>query len=401
MKRVILIMSILLMIFPNAAVAEGAPQIKLDDDDLDDVVGKQMDMLVISGWLGEDNVFTTSMRLTAEGGDVEQFIFLSSDLEPLTKEGNQADEIIGRERVALTGEPMLSAGVPKDFQVNVTDVRTPGTYEGSFDLLIPGQQRDDALTVPLRLEAKARPQITPEPGTSPVQINLVNCGWKVGCLLARPILNAGLFVDEFDLTFDKPVHADSVKVGDPTVTVRGENTGYPLTTQLEFEDTATFDAEGMNSITLTIDRSRIPPDHYTGTIALTMEGAIERLRLPVDLNVRTGPTWVILCLIVGLLLGQAQRFVAETGKGTADTAGTRTTSELIVGVDTAKNDTRAWLQLLLKIALFIGLVVVGIETFYVNQGLFFGANPLTDYLSLVLWGLTAEVTSRTLSTLRG
>ncbi len=131
-----------------------------------------------------------------------------------------------------------------------------------------------------------------------------------------------------------------------------------------------------------------------------MEGAIERLRLPVDLNVRTGPTWVILCLIVGLLLGQAQRLVAEKGQGSG-ASGIRTARQLILGVETARNDAMAWLQLLLKIALFIGLVVVGIETLYVTQGLFFGANPLTDYLSLVLWGLTAEVTSRTLSTLRG
>jgi hypothetical protein len=400
MKRAILVMSILLMIFPVPAVAEDTPQIKLDDDDLDDVVGKEMKMLVISGWLGEDNVFTTSMRLTAEGGDVEEFVFLPSDLKPLTTEGNQADAIIGRERVALIGEPALSNGVPKDFQVNVTDVKTPGTYEGSFDLLIPGQQRDESLTVPLRLEAKARPQITPEPGTSPVQLNLVNCGGKIGCLLARAILNEGLLMDKYELTFDKPIDADSVTVEDSGVIVRGQNTGYPLTTQLDLEDTATFDAKGMNSMTLTIDRSSIPPDHYTGTIALTMDGAIERLRLPVDLNVRTGPTWVILCLIVGLLLGQAQRFVAETGQGSG-ASGTRTTPELIVGVVTARNDARAWLQLLLKIALFIGLVVVGIETLYVTQGLFFGANPLTDYLSLVLWGLTAEVTSRTLSTLRG
>jgi hypothetical protein len=400
MKRAILVMSILLMIFPVPAVAEDTPQIKLDDDDLDDVVGKEMKMLVISGWLGEDNVFTTSMRLTAEGGDVEELVFLPSDLKPLTTEGNQADAIIGRERVALIGEPAFSNGVPKDFQVNVTDVKTPGTYEGSFDLLIPGQQRDESLTVPLRLEAKARPQITPEPGTSPVQLNLVNCGGKIGCLLARAILNEGLLMDKYELTFDKPIDADSVTVEDSGVIVRGQNTGYPLTTQLDLEDTATFDAKGMNSMTLTIDRSSIPPDHYTGTIALTIEGAIERLRLPVDLNVRTGPTWVILCLIVGLLLGQAQRFVAETGQGSG-ASGTRTTPELIVGVVTARNDARAWLQLLLKIALFIGLVVVGIETLYVTQGLFFGANPLTDYLSLVLWGLTAEVTSRTLSTLRG
>jgi hypothetical protein len=92
-----------------------------------------------------------------------------------------------------------------------------------------------------------------------VQLNLVNCGGKIGCLLARAILNEGLLMDKYELTFDKPIDADSVTVEDSGVIVRGQNTGYPLTTQLDLEDTATFDAKGMNSMTLTIDRSSIPP----------------------------------------------------------------------------------------------------------------------------------------------
>lgn len=409
MSLKILVTLLILILLPGAALAETSPRIEPDEGDLDAVDGKKM--FVISGWLGEDNVFTKSLRLTAEGGDVEEFIFLPSDLKLQTQNVSQDNENIGRERVALIGEQSLSENIPKDFLVNVTDVRTPGIYEGNFDLLIPGQNRDDALSIPLRVVAKAQPQITPEPGTSPVQLSLVNCkDWTrdkwIGCGLASVILNDGRFQDEYELEFDNPVHAD-VRVEDTNVSVRGDNTGIQLNDQLKLKDTATFDANRISSLLLSIDRSRIAPDHYTGTIALTMEGATERLRLPVDLNVRTGPTWVIAYLILGLLLGQAQRLLAETGQGAAQNeGGARRVKELILGVDVANvNNARApWevrLRLLLKVALLVGLVWVGIETFYVNQGLFFGANPLTDYLSLVLWGLSADVISRNLSELRG
>jgi hypothetical protein len=81
--------------------------------------------------------------------------------------------------VALTGESSLSKNIPQDFQVTVTDIKVPGTYEGSFDLLIPGQKRSEALTIPLNVVAKSRPGITPEIGTAQIQLNLVHCrDWK-------------------------------------------------------------------------------------------------------------------------------------------------------------------------------------------------------------------------------
>ena len=56
---------------------------------------------------------------------------------------------------------------------------------------------------------------------------------------------------------------------------------------------------------------------------------------------------------------------------------------------------------LLSLILLIGLSIVGINTLYVENGTTFGAKPLSDYLGLILWGLSADVASRSLSSLRG
>ncbi|BAY60052.1 hypothetical protein NIES22_01090 [Calothrix brevissima NIES-22] len=56
---------------------------------------------------------------------------------------------------------------------------------------------------------------------------------------------------------------------------------------------------------------------------------------------------------------------------------------------------------LLSLTLLLGLSLVGIRALYVEKGLTFGANPFSDYLELILWGLSADVASRSLSNLAG
>lgn len=51
--------------------------------------------------------------------------------------------------------------------------------------------------------------------------------------------------------------------------------------------------------------------------------------------------------------------------------------------------------------LIIGLTYVGLSTLYIEKGESFGARPSSDYLALLLWGLSADVASRSLSSLRG
>jgi hypothetical protein len=51
--------------------------------------------------------------------------------------------------------------------------------------------------------------------------------------------------------------------------------------------------------------------------------------------------------------------------------------------------------------LLVGLTIVGLNTLYIEKGETLGARPLSDYLGLLLWGLSADVASRSLSGLQG
>lgn len=56
---------------------------------------------------------------------------------------------------------------------------------------------------------------------------------------------------------------------------------------------------------------------------------------------------------------------------------------------------------LLALILLVGLSAVGMGSLYVERGTTFGARPFADYLGLILWGLSADVASRSLSSLQG
>lgn len=56
---------------------------------------------------------------------------------------------------------------------------------------------------------------------------------------------------------------------------------------------------------------------------------------------------------------------------------------------------------LVYMVLIIGLTLVGLNTLYIEKGETFGARPMSDYLTLFLWGLSADVASRSVSSLRG
>jgi hypothetical protein len=51
--------------------------------------------------------------------------------------------------------------------------------------------------------------------------------------------------------------------------------------------------------------------------------------------------------------------------------------------------------------LLVGLSVVGMRSLYMQKGSTFGADAFSDYLGLLVWGLSADVASRSLSNLAG
>ena len=308
MKRWIPAVLLILLVCPTSALAQTKVGIQVDAGDKP---------LQIKGWLGSENAFTGNMRLTASGGNVAAFTFLPSDLK--RKEG---DEFIGRQQVELVGKPPLSAEVPKDFQVKVNGIKSPGTYEGQIELLLPGQKRSEAMVIPLTVMAKAKPALVPVKGGEQIRRQLVRCSWVLDCALAHLLLPASAFQNQWQLKLDNPVEAP-VSLTSTEVVLEGQQTGYQIT-KAEVEppsSPATLAANQIISLPLKWKRSQIPPDRYTGWVYLTLDGREERLAIPVDLNMRIGPLLPLLVLLVGIALGRLFKYMQERGIPQSDALG--------------------------------------------------------------------------------
>lgn len=99
---------------------------------------------------------------------------------------------------------------------------------------------------------------------------------------------------------------------------------------------------------------------------------------------------------------QAARNVLDTYVGPPVTQGvtwTRRTLDWLTGTEFRMEVNYRLAKPLFSLALLIGFSVVGMRSLYVEKGETFGANPFTDYLGLLVWGLTTDVTSRSLSAL--
>ena len=69
--------------------------------------------------------------------------------------------------------------------------------------------------------------------------------------------------------------------------------------------------------------------------------------------------------------------------------------------DRSRSEATFWLaKPILFLSLLIALSAVGLNSLYIDKKTF-GAQPLPDYLSLLLWGLSANVVSLSLTDLPG
>ncbi len=302
MKKWLSIILIPLLVSSLPVLAQTNTQIIVDPTDTP---------LSITSWTDSGSPFAGNLRLIPQGKEPITFTFLSSDLK--RKEG---DERIGRQKVTFVGEPKLVNGIPKDFQVQVTGIELPGTYEGQVKLLIAGQPQSQ-VEIPVQIVAKARPTLTPLGSTNQLQLRLVNC-WGFDCSLARFLLGEGAVQDNRQLQFDNstptPVSISSIQS-----VVESNQTGYQLTDaqiklSKDLKDLNPLSGNQIVSLPITLTRSAMPADHYSGAIYLSIEGRTERLSIPVDLKVRTRPFVPILTLIVGIILGRLFKDWQEQGK---------------------------------------------------------------------------------------
>jgi hypothetical protein len=77
----------------------------------------------------------------------------------------------------------------------------------------------------------------------------------------------------------------------------------------------------------------------------------------------------------------------------------------LIGLAGLSNEVRAEATLwvvrpLFAIGLLVGLALMGLNELYIEKGDTLGAKPFTDYWGLILWGLSADVASRSLGSLK-
>ncbi|MBD2344961.1 hypothetical protein [Anabaena subtropica] len=319
MKYRIISLLLCVIVVVHAVPAKATPKILVDSSDKS---------IHITGWLGEESALVGNLRLTAQGENIDKFVFLPSDLR--RKEG---DGIINRHQVTIVGEPKLSVGIPQDFQLKVTDIRLPGTYEGTLQILLPNQRQQQLQTIPIQVIAKARPTLIPLGGTEQIQLRLVNCDGVLSffdCLIAKGLLPASAFLNQWQLQFDNPSQVP-VTIVDAKVILKGEQTGYQLTetslnvvqspVNLVMNDLQSVgdkhlqwaERDRIITLPLNLNRSAIPPDRYIGAIYFTLSGQTQRLAIPVDLKMRSGPILPLMVLIFGVILGRLFKYMQESG----------------------------------------------------------------------------------------
>jgi hypothetical protein len=295
---------LVLTLMPNAARAQDATRVEVDPGDTP---------LTITGWSAEGAPLAGNLRLTARNADVRGFTFLASDLVHA-----DGDEEIDRQQVSLVGDPSLKSDVPQDFQVEVGNPGAPGTFEGQIEILLPDQLRADALVIPLKVTVK-EPVLTPLAGSEAIRLELVQCRSSWNCRLAGLLLPASATQDSWQLSFDNATDT-KVQLIDADFVLIGKHSGYPLTddqlglSAVELQ----LPSNQIVEVPLALDRSRMPPDHYQGSVYLSVQGSAEPLEIPTDIKVRTGPLWPLLFLLFGVLVGRLVKFMQATGTKLAD-----------------------------------------------------------------------------------
>lgn len=258
--------------------------------------------LIIQGTLdGETSAFSGHVRLSVTGGDVTQLRMLASDLV----EKDSPSQLIERRYLSIPAGTSLSVNQPLDVQVTVSNVNHPGVYTGIIKFLLPEQLEDEALIVPVELHVDATPVVEPvEPSLS---VQVVRCQNRLSCRVARWLLPENATRDDWQVLLDNQT-PNAVDVTDVDVVMFGEQTGHVVrTNEIKLKVPHPLPASQVERIDLTIFRNRLPSDRYRGTFRFKVADEEQPVIVNVDLDVRDGPFWPFLLIVLGIIVGRLAR----------------------------------------------------------------------------------------------
>jgi hypothetical protein len=266
--------------------------------------------LKIRGRVGDDSTFVKRLGLIATVA-VPELIFRSTDL--IRTDGK---EQIGRQQVALTSAAKvdLPENTPKDLELKVTGAKFPGTYKGVLYFIQPGQRLNAAVTVPIEVTVEGVPKLTQRKGSEAVKVQLVDCSSSLGCLIAR-LFQPSAFLSTYPLAFDN-ASADSFELT-AIVNAIGDTTHGPLGNVLSVQSPVQVPTQPVFTLPIIIQDAKPLPDHYVGDVQLKT-GTDGIVKIPLEVNIRTGPIVPMIVLFVGVLLGRLLKYMKDKGGPQSD-----------------------------------------------------------------------------------
>ena len=267
------------------------------------------DPIVIRGRVGDDSTFTRSVGVISSQ-DMPELLLRFSDLR---RQGGT--ESIPREQVASSGKTTLRKDTPEDFTIKVTGITVPGSYDGTLSFLVPGQGANSALTLKLSVIADPVPKLTLRPGASPIKIQLSRISgphqWIRELLHSRPPTQTYQLQFYNDGLGSYPVQTGVAGIGDQH---HAALDGYLTTPPLVHVTGAPLFALGITMQSPT----PLPPDQYDGDVLLQLPAPAATLRVPIEVQVRSGLFWPIVALVLGIFLGRVIKYMKDKGGPQSD-----------------------------------------------------------------------------------
>jgi len=274
--------------------------------------------LVIKGWLGQADTFAGNLRLTNPGMDTVKFNFLPSDLKL-----PQGDEEIRRDQVVLAGDPTLPPGESRNFLITVTAPKVPGTYEGEIELAhVPRKAGMESVKIPLKVVARVVPILKLASDVKRGPIQLVREHWLLDRWMAWAFLPESERREQWPIQLENPLRAP-VKIGSSILVDTGTETDQHFWEgQVELPSPSPEVPGGeVASLPLTLKRSLLSAGHYRGDVRLSFEGVDQPFKVPVEVNVRWGPSLALALLLLGVGMGRFVKYMQDRGQPQAAALG--------------------------------------------------------------------------------
>ncbi len=260
----------------------------------------------LSGRPGSDSSLTARVTLMAEK-DVHELLFRPSDLKL-----DGGTEIIARSQIQLVSGSAalqnLMANTPRDIDFKVSGLKLPGTYSGAVEFLQPQHGLTAAVHFDLKVHVQEAPKLSVRNGSTTLKVQIVNCFPWIGCFLSKTLYGP---TEDHSFPLDNGsvmpfrVTGAAAAYGD----LNHRNTG----TSLQLNLSKPVEPNPIVTIPLAVNSGDLTPDHYVGDVQLRIPGKDEPLKIPLELNVKTGPELPILFLIVGILFGRLIKYMKDKG----------------------------------------------------------------------------------------